>query len=140
MKESLMDENQLKERARRDKMWMAVATGLFVFILAAVLLCFGLYIYRHTFTVEKWNADKESRNKIVADMLDQYPLVGMSEAEIIALLGDEDSQQSSFKITREHFPPETTLVYYLGVDYMDNCWLIISLEDGIAVSYCIDVT
>lgn len=73
-------------------------------------------------------------------MLNKHKLVGMSEPDIIELLGDEDSEQSSFKISKEYFPPETTIVYFLGVDYMDFCWLIISLEDGVVRSYCIDVT
>jgi len=31
-------------------------------------------------------------------------------------------------------------VYYLGVDYMDDMWLIISISDGIVTEYLIDVT
>ena len=56
------------------------------------------------------------------------------------MLGEEDSDRSSFKITRKKFPPDTTLVYYLGVDFMDARWLIISLADGIVYEYCIDVS
>jgi len=31
-------------------------------------------------------------------------------------------------------------VYHLGVEYMDNMWLIISISDGIVTEYLIDVT
>ena len=31
-------------------------------------------------------------------------------------------------------------MYHLGVEYMDNMWLIISISDGIVAEYLIDVT
>lgn len=31
-------------------------------------------------------------------------------------------------------------MYHLGVEYMDNMWLIISISDGIVTEYLIDVT
>lgn len=73
-------------------------------------------------------------------MLGKYQLIGMSESDIIQMLGEEDSNQTLFKISRKYFPSDTTLVYYLGVDYMDTEWLILSINDGIVTEYCIDVT
>ena len=73
-------------------------------------------------------------------MLGKYQLIGMSESDVIQLLGEEDSDQTSFKISRKYFPPDSTLVYYLGVDFMDNNWLILSINDGIVTEYCLDVT
>lgn len=65
----------------------------------------------------------------------------MSEADVVALLGAEDGGgQTSFKLSDKNYPPETTLVYCLGVDYMDDMWLIISISDGIVTEYLIDVT
>ena len=44
-------------------------------------------------------------------------------------------------MSRTYSPPETTLVCYLGVDYMDTNWLVISLDaEGVVTDYCIDVT
>ena len=100
----------------------------------------GILKYNHTFTTEKWNSDKENRFKIVNSLIEKYHLVGMSESELIELLGEEDSDSSSFKISRKSFPPDTTLVYYLGVDYIDTEWLVISLNNGIVCDYCIDVS
>ena len=47
---------------------------------------------------------------------------------------------ASFKLSDKNYPPESTLVYHLGVEYMDNMWLIISISDGIVAEYLIDVT
>ncbi len=78
---------------------------------------------------------------IVDDMLEKHQLIGMSEADVIALLGAEDGGgQTSFKLSDKNYPPEPTLVYHLGVEYMDNMWLIISISDGIVTEYLIDVT
>ena len=44
------------------------------------------------------------------------------------------------RISREYFLPESTLVYWLGTEHMDDVWLIISIRDGVAAEYCVDVT
>lgn len=41
---------------------------------------------------------------------------------------------------RTELYPEITLVYYIGVDLMDDVWLIISLENGVVTGYTFDVT
>lgn len=138
--DNILDAKEEQEQIRRVKLFNIVIISVFAIIVFAALICFGIYKYSHTFTTDKWNSNTENRKKIVSDMLNKHKLVGMSEPDIIELLGDEDSEQSSFKISKEYFPPETTIVYFLGVDYMDFCWLIISLEDGVVRSYCIDVT
>ena len=74
-------------------------------------------------------------------MLSKYEIVGMTEKEITELLGEEyDDAPESFKYPRGEFPDESTLTYYLGVDFMDNNWLIITIEDGKATSYEIGLT
>ena len=67
--------------------------------------------------------------------------VGMEERQVIEILGEEDSNELSWlKRNGKNFPPETTLVYYLGVDLMDDSWLILSMEEGIVTEIFIDVT
>ncbi len=76
-------------------------------------------------------------------MLEKYELIGMTEKEVYSLLGEEENYanaKTSFKISKTYFDPGNTIVYYLGVDYMDDRWLIISLEKGIVSGCCIDVT
>lgn len=135
----------MQEKDIEKQIMRAERTNILVLIVLAILVVVAFvfilsYKYQHTFTVEKWNDDIDDRRKIVSDMLQKHQLVGMDTSDIIYLLGEEDSTRSSFKMSRETFPPETTLVYHLGVDFMDNWWLIISLENGVASRYCIDAT
>lgn len=56
------------------------------------------------------------------------------------LLGNEDvrgSKQTSFKGDTSYYPAESTLVYYLGKEFVDDKWLILSINDGIVskISY-----
>ena len=131
----------MENEAKRAKKGIIIAFSILVCILLVIAVIFCVHRYRHTFSQEKWLADSSERHMIVDSMLEKHPLIGMSEADVIALLGTEDGDgQSSFKLSREYFPPESTLVYYLGVDYMDDMWLIISTDGGIVTEYCIDVT
>lgn len=67
--------------------------------------------------------------KIVYDMLKKNELIRMKKQRVIELLGNEYcSEQISFKISKKNFPPETTLIYYLGVDFIDNNWFILSTK------------
>ena len=99
-------------------------------IIVAVLTIVVLRYYRHDFTVDKWITMPENRHLIINDFLETNELVGMSEEDVVGLLGEEDATgQSSFKGDSHYYPPETTLVYYLGKDYMEGLWLIVSLEN-----------
>lgn len=130
-------ENEVKRAKRR----IIIAFSILVFILLIIAAAFCVYRYQHTFSQEKWLADADGRFRLVDDMLEKHPLIGMSEADVIALLGAEDGDgQTSFKLSDKNYPPETTLVYHLGVEYIDNMWLIISISDGVVTEYLIDVT
>lgn len=135
-----MDEKRFEKQAKRAKRWDIFIFSIFTIIVLTIITAFGIYKYQHTFTCDKWNKDLENRFKITANMLERHHIIGMTESNIIELLGEEDGKQSSFKMVRETFPPESTLVYYLGVYIMDSNWLIISMENNVAISYCIDVT
>ena len=138
-----MDEIEMQKQLRRTKMWNTIIVFLFAAMVTAALTGFGVYRYQHTFTVEKWFKAPDDRTNIVADLLEKYELIGITEKEVTSLLGEEETYanaKTSFKISKTYFDPENTIVYYLGVNYMDDRWLIISLENGIVSRYCIDVT
>lgn len=136
-----MEEYTARKEAERAKRWNAVIFGIFAVLFAVLTAAACVFKYQHTYSPAKWAGDRENRYKIVDSMLERNRLVGMTEAEVVQLLGREDSGgQTSFKISRKYYPPESTLVYYLGVDYIDDNWLVISLDGGVVTEYCIDVT
>ena len=131
----------MENEAKRAKRGIIIAFSVLVCILLVIAVIFFMYRSQHTFSQEKWLSNASERYMIVDDMHEKHPLIGISEDNVIALLGAEDGDgQSSFKLSEKNYPPETTLVYYLGVDYMDDMWLIISTDNGTVTEYCIDVT
>ncbi len=131
----------MENEAKRAKVRIIIAFSVLIAVLLIIAAAFCVYRYQHTFSQEKWLSNADGRYMIVADMLEKHPLTGMSEADVIALLGKEDGDgPASFKLSDKNYPPETTLVYHLGVDDMDDMWLIISISDGIVTEYLIDVT
>ncbi len=136
-----MTEDEHRKAALHAKRSNQIIFAVFTCLLLIVVFAFCVFKYQHTFSKSKWDESKEDRYKIVNDMLGKYQLIGMSESDVIQLLGEEDSNgQTSFKISKQYFPPDSTLVYYLGVDYMDSNWLILSINAGIITEYCLDVT
>lgn len=138
-----MYEIEEKKQVHRAKMRNSIILSILIVIAIAALVGLGIYKYQHNFTAEKWLEAPNDRTKIVDDLIIKHKLIGMTEEEIISLLGEEDhyaNTKTSFKISDKYFEPGNTIVYYLGVEYMDDMWLIISLNNGIVSSYCIDVT
>ncbi len=83
----------------------------------------------------------DERYKIVSNMLYKNDIIGMTENEIIDLLGNEtENAPESFKYPYGEFPDESTLTYYLGVDFIDCNWLAITMKDAKVVSYEIGIT
>lgn len=138
-----MDEKEIEKDVHKAKKWNIIIIGFFVTIFLAALVGLGTYKYTHTFTAEKWLKAPNDRINIVDDLIRRYKLIGKTEQEIISLLGEEEkyaNTKTSFKMSQEFFEPENTIVYYLGVRYIDDMWLILILENGIVVDYLIDVT
>ena len=137
----MMDEREMARQARRavrhNKLALAILAGL-VLLLAAG---YGLWRCQRTYTPDKWASAPDERLDILGGLLERYDLVGMTEEEVVALLGPEDGpEQTSFKGDRTYYPPEDTLVYYLGVGMMDGVWLVISLEDGVVTGCATGIT
>ncbi len=117
-------------------MWI---TLLFILIgIGIFMLVF--HLHRHTFDRQRWINEPGFRKYMLENLEKRHPFTGMTMEEVTALLGDEDSSQSTFKLSSTVYPPETTLVYYIGADYMEELWLILSFSEGKCVSYTVDVT
>jgi len=68
----------------------------------------------------------EKRAKMTSDLLDNYELVGMTETEVVNLLGQN-----------RYFVEDNRFVYYLGNErtFIDSEWLLIDFENGIVTEY-----
>lgn len=119
---------------RKKIIWLS-AVGL-IFFLVAMLWCEK----EQTFSSERWKNEPEKREQMVRSLLNEYNLVGMSEDDVKALLGEEDRQQSSFKGDQNYYSPESTLVYFIGNDLLDWRWLVVVFEDGLVEKTFIGVT
>lgn len=114
---------------------------LFPLLILTVCLSAVIIWHRaHSFSGSRWINDPDARDMMVNDLINRVGLLGLTEEEVTDLLGREDSQQSAFKIDRTYYPPESTLVYYIGEDLLERKWLILSLQNGIVDSISIDVT
>lgn len=105
---------------------LAMAVVLLVFCLVGAV---GLR-NRSTFTQEKWLRHPESRARITDNLLDQYDLIGMTEQEVLDLLGPNDNRMG-------YFTQENRFVYCLGGErlIMDSEWLLIDFTDGVVSDY-----
>lgn len=116
-------------------------TAILLILFFTVALLLMIWKYNHTFTVDKWNSKPSERYKIVSDMLSKNKVVGMTENEVINLLGEEtEIHPQSFKSSMPVDSDEDTLIYELGAKYIDYEWLIIKLDNGIVIDYDFGLT
>ncbi len=87
--------------------------------------------YDSYFTPERWAEAGYNKGKYLESLLDQYDLVGMTQAEVLSLLGnDQDGEQWEEPLVGA---PRDVLVYPAG----GRPWawfpeyLVLRLEDGV---------
>ena len=137
----MIDEREMARQVRRAVWWNKLALAVLAGLVLLLAVWYGLDRWQHTYTPDKWFSAPSERLDILEDLLGKYDLAGMTEEEVVALLGQEDGPgQTSFKGDRTYYAPEETLVYYLGVDLMDDVWLVISVEDGVVTGYTTGTT
>ncbi len=127
-----MTENAPKGRRQLLIILLFILAGILIFMLA-------FHLYRHTFSRQRWITEPEYRRYMLENLDRRYGLVGMTEAEAVALLGEEDSQRSSFSPQGGAvYPPDTSLVYYVGSKNGEELWFILSFENGVCVSHAVE--
>lgn len=126
-----------KRKLRQNKL-IIEKTAVILWLTVIAMLVH--YHVKTTFTEKKWLDNPDERTHIVQDLIEKHKLIGMSEDEVTALLGPESGAQSSFKNDHAYYPPETTLVYFLGYELIDGVWLVLPLENGIVQDIVIGVT
>lgn len=128
----------MDKEIKRAKIFNYTVAIIFLVIFISIVALLGAWKWSRTFTISKWMDNPNDRYKIVSDMLTKNEIVGMTENEIVNLLGNEtEPAPESFKNHRGEFPNESNLTYGLGVDFMDYEWLVITMENGVAVDYII---
>lgn len=95
-----------------------------VYIGIALLVIFSMTWYpKHDFDRAGWLADTEHRYEYADDLVDHSRLIGLTRAEVVAMLGEPTLEQNG------------RLTYYLGYSpghmmSIDPDWLAIDLTEG----------
>ncbi len=135
-----MTEEEMARSVRRGIIFNATAFG----ILVILLLCSGIVLRKHqldhTFTTERWLSNPDRRSLMLDDLMADHSLVGMSREEIIALLGPGDRETASFSGKLKGEQQGDLFIYHLGVDFMENQWLILLWKDNRVIDVVYDVT
>ena len=122
------------DEIRRLKRTNYLALAVVVAFAAACVLGLLALRERHCFSREKWLQDLENRTRIVDDLLANHELVGMTEEEILALLGDCDNESG-------YFQQQDRLVYWLGPERglmsIDSEWLILDFAGEVVTGWFI---
>lgn len=113
---------------RKAKCINYAAFGISVAFVLAIIIASVAYHDKHTFSTSKWLGNPEERTAIVDDLLEKYELVGMSEENVLSLLGEPDNDYG-------YFNADNRYVYYMGAERglfgIDSEWLILDFMDGV---------
>ena len=117
-------------------------TSILLIIFIIIIVTAVYYKCSVIFTQDKWFSNPQTRYKIVDNLIESYRIVGMTKNEVIDLLGNSDMGNEGTitnKLDRVQYSLSNSLVYYLGVDYVDSLWLVISYKNEIihAVNICV---
>ena len=122
------------DEIRRLKQTNYLALAVVVAFAAACVLGLLALRERHRFSREKWLQDPENRTRIVDDLLANHELVGMTEGEILALLGDHDNEAG-------YFQQQDRFIYWLGSERglmsIDSEWLILDFAGEVVTGWFI---
>ncbi len=117
-----------EKEIRKVKRINYIPFGILVVVALAIIIASVVYHQNHTFSTPKWLNNPEKRTAIVDNLLEQHKLVGMAEADVIALLGEPNNDYG-------YFNADNRYVYYMGAERglisIDSEWLILDFKDGI---------
>ena len=121
----MFDDEFYEAEIKRIKRQNYTAFAIVVLLVAAILIGMLVGEIRSGFTTKKWMDNPEERTRIVDDMLEKHPLIGLSRENVEGLLGDGSDAD--------------TVYYYLGPERglisIDSEWLVIEYKNDTAVDY-----
>jgi len=115
--------------------WMAWLVATPILYTGAVIFMLLIFSYAPSreFSKEEWLDKKEQRVELVDDLIDRKMLDGLTENEVLELLGEPEKNNYYFKSLEWDF------IYYLGLERglfrIDSEWLLIWIEDGVVDRY-----
>ena len=130
-----LSENDIKREIRRIKIVNYTIFSIFLILFIAIIVCCLLYRYQHTFSPDKWLNNPTERTDIINDLLQSYELIGLTEAEILSLLGSPNNDYCVFNANNRY-------VYYLGPERLfsiDSEWLLVDFIDGVVSDYSLAI-
>ena len=122
----------MKREVRRARIANYTIFAILLAILFAIIIGYFIYRYQHTFHSDRWLNEPSERTDMVGNLLQNYKIIGLTESEVLSLLGPHDNDQGAFNADNRY-------VYYLGPERglfsIDSEWLLIDFIDGIVSDY-----
>lgn len=94
---------------RKAKCINYAAFGISVAFVLAIIIASVANHDKHTFSTSKWLDNPEERTAIVDNLMEKHELVGMSEDDVLSLLGEPDNDYG-------YFNADNRYVYYMGAE------------------------
>ncbi|MBB3110789.1 hypothetical protein FHS18_002856 [Paenibacillus phyllosphaerae] len=88
----------------------------------------GINEHNSHFDYNRWVSEQDNRQQMIDDFLDHQELIGLTQAEVIDLLGKPNERS------------EQTFIYYMGYSVIDIVMLVITFEEGRAVKHAIEIS
>lgn len=127
-----LSEDDMKREVRRARIANYTIFAILSAILFAIIIGYFIYRYQHTFHSDRWLNKPSERTDMVGNLLQNYKIIGLTESEVLSLLGPHDNDQGAFNADNRY-------VYYLGPERglfsIDSEWLLIDFIDGIVSDY-----
>lgn len=127
-----LSEDDVKREVRKAKIANYTIFVIFLAFLLAIIVGFFVYRYQHTFRPDRWLNEPSERTDMIDNLLQNYEIVGLTESEVLSLLGPNDNAQGAFNADNRY-------VYYLGPERglfsIDSEWLLIDFVNGIVSDY-----
>jgi len=122
----------MKKQVQKAKIANYTIFSILLIFLIGIAIGYFVYRYQHTFSSDKWLNEPNQRTNIIDDLLQNYKLVGMTETEVLSLLGSHNNDYG-------YLNANNRFVYCLGPERglfsIDSEWLLIDFTDGIVSDY-----
>lgn len=117
---------------QKAKIWNYTIFIILSLLLLAITIGYFTYRYQHSFHSDRWLNEPSKRTDMIDDLLQNHEIVGLTETEVLSLLGPHDNAQGVFDADDRY-------VYYLGPERglfsVDSEWLLIDFINGIVSDY-----